>query len=85
MFQRFLLISDCNQGWIEEEEAAQRRGGVAVESSRQSREKMEMAKPAQETVIGKRELSIVLDVTRSPSVRTEVSIHHFCAFISLTH
>lgn len=26
LFQRFLLYSDCNQGWIEEEEAAWRLG-----------------------------------------------------------
>ena len=41
-------------------------GEGSLKSSRQSRKKMEMAKPVQETVTGARELSTVLDVPRSP-------------------
>lgn len=58
-------------------------GEGSLKSSGQSREKMEMAKPAQETVTGARELSIVLDVPRSPPMRN-LDVHptllyfHFC-------
>lgn len=62
-------------------------GGVgSLKNNRQSREKVEMAKPVQETVEGKRELSIVLDVTRSPPMRSLYcsSDMPMLSFLSLT-
>ena len=59
-------------------------GGVgSLKNNRQSREKVEMAKPVQETVEGKKEL---LDVTRSPPMRSLYcsSDMPMLSFLSLT-
>lgn len=83
MSQRFLFLLRLQPG-LDNRRGASTEAGGGVSVKRQSVENTEMAKPAQGQQQG-RELSAVLEVTRSASMRIEVSIPYFCAFISVIY
>ena len=76
ILQRFLLFSDCNQGWTEE--AAQRLGQGAVHKEGQTEQGGGGQAGAGEAR-GKRELSIVLmPISEDLSVHPTLLCFHFC-------